>query len=620
MTNAVSIDDPRLRDVPPEMRGGLVSVIADEPDHTPAPVTFDRTPPRRGRFDLRQLLRPSRGALAVAIALVAIETVAAHAGPLLIQRAIDHGIVPREFRPIVVAAVLFGAAIFVGYGVTVTRIWWTGRLGQDLTKRLRVRLFTHLQRLSQSYFTEERIGRLLTRMTSDVEALTQLLQDGIVNLIVQAFTLVFVAVVLFTLNVRLALIVLLGIVPVMTALTWWFRGASERTYRDVRDRIAELLADLQENLAGARVITATNRTGYNEVTHRELVGRHQDAMISAGNVSGIYTPLVQTIGVLGQILVIAIGGQEVLAGELQIGELIAFVLYLGAFFAPIQELTNLYNTYQSGQAAVRKLADLLDDEPSVLERAGASELHIDRGSVTFEHVTFGYREDTPVVDEIDLHIEPGESIALVGETGAGKSTLSKLITRTYDPQHGRILVDGQDVAAVTITSLRAAIGVVPQEPFLFSGSLRHNLTIGRPDAPDDDVLDICRAVGLGRLLARLGGLDGELAERGVGLSAGERQLVALARALVPGPHLLVLDEATSNLDLLSERQVEHALDVALEGRTAILIVHRLSTAERADRVIVMKDGRIVEVGHHDELVAAGGHYANMHATWVTSAA
>jgi ATP-binding cassette subfamily B protein len=343
-------------------------------------------------------------------------------------------------------------------------------------------------------------------------------------------------------------------------------------------------------------------------------------MISAGNVSGIYTPLVQTIGVLGQILVIAIGGQQVLAGDLQIGELIAFVLYLGAFFAPIQELTNLYNTYQSGQAAVRKLADLLDDEPSVVEGAGASELHIDRGSVTFEHVTFGYREDTPVVDEIDLHIEPGESIALVGETGAGKSTLSKLITRTYDPQRGRILVDGQDIAAVTITSLRAAIGVVPQEPFLFSGSLRHNLTIGRPDAPDDDVLAICRALGLGRLLARLGGLDGELAERGVGLSAGERQLVALARALVPGPHLLVLDEATSNLDLRSERQVEHALDVALEGRTAILIAHRLSTAERADRVIVMKDGRIVEVGHHDELVAAGGHYATMHATWVTSAA
>ncbi|HEX9889542.1 MAG TPA: ABC transporter ATP-binding protein, partial [Nitriliruptorales bacterium] len=314
------------------------------------------------------------------------------------------------------------------------------------------------------------------------------------------------------------------------------------------------------------------------------------------------------------------GGRMVLGGELTLGELTAFVLYLSAFFAPIQQLINLYNTYQSGRAAVAKLADLLATQPSVAESADAYRLPAVGGAITLDGVTFGYHPDRPVLADVDLRIMAGETVALVGPTGAGKSTLAKLITRAYDPQRGRVRIDGHDVRDVTIDSLRQQIGVVPQEPFLFSGTIRDNLLVGRPDATDEELLDTCRLIGLSYLLEQLpAGLDTEASERGVTLSSGERQLVALARAMLPRPRVVILDEATSNLDLQSEAAVEHALDVLLEGRTAVIIAHRLSTALRADRVVVVADGRIEEVGNHADLVDAGGRYAGMFATWMSHA-
>ena len=308
----------------------------------------------------------------------------------------------------------------------------------------------------------------------------------------------------------------------------------------------------------------------------------------------------------------------VLDGRLQIGELIAYVLYLSAFFAPIQQLVQLYNQYQSGQAAMAKIRDLLDTDPSVPERPGATELPPVRGEITFENVSFGYVADQPVLREVDLTIAAGETFSLVGTTGAGKSTIAKLVTRFYDPTEGRVLVDGHDLAGVTLASLRRQLGVVPQEPFLFAGSLRDNIAFARPEASDDELLEACRAVGLDELVDRLPqGLDTPVFERGSSLSSGERQLLALARAFLAQPRVLILDEATSSLDLRSEATIERALDNLLEGRTAIIIAHRLSTAMRADRIAVVNDGRIVELGPHDELVALGGVYATMYATWTS---
>ena len=385
----------------------------------------------------------------------------------------------------------------------------------------------------------------------------------------------------------------------------------------MRDRIADVLADLSESLSGIRVITAFNRRRNNIYAHRNIVGRYRDANVETAEINARYGPATDLIGSVGQVVVLAVGGKMVLDGTLSIGELTAFVLYLTAFFAPIQQLVQLYSTYQSGQAAVVKLRELLATRPTVAEAADAHPLPPIDGHIVLEHVTFGYGA-TPVLHDVDLPIAPGETFALVGETGSGKSTIAKLVCRFYDPTAGRILLDGHDLRDLTLASLRRQLGVVPQEPFLFAGTLRDNAAFGRPDATDAEVLEACLAVGLDDLLDRLpDGIDSPVHERGTSLSSGERQLLALARAFLARPRVLVLDEATSNLDLKSESQIERALDAVLDGRTAILIAHRLATAMRADRIAVVDDGGIVELGTHDELVAMGGRYGAMYDTWLS---
>jgi ATP-binding cassette subfamily B protein len=489
-------------------------------------------------------------------------------------------------------------------------------LGERLLYDLRLRVFAHLQRLSLDYYTDEKAGRVLTRMTSDIEALQQLFQDGLVNLAVQVLTMAVVTIILFTLQPALAVITVVAVVPAMAIITIWFRIASDRAYNVVRDRIADVLADLSESLSGIRVITAFNRRRQNVYAHRNIVGRYRDANVKTAEINARYGPATDLIGSVGQVVVLAIGGKMVLDGHLSIGELTAFVLYLTAFFAPIQQLVQLYTTYQSGQAAVVKLRGLLATRPTVEEQPAAQPLPPIDGHIVLDHVTFGYGA-TPVLHDVSLRIAPGETFALVGETGSGKSTIAKLVCRFYDPIGGRILLDGHDLRDVTLASLRRQLGVVPQEPFLFAGTLRDNAAFARPDATDAEVLDACRAVGLDELLERLpDGLDSFVHERGTSLSSGERQLLALARAFLARPRVLVLDEATSNLDLKSESQIERALDAVLDGRTAILIAHRLATAMRADRIAVVHDGRIVELGSHDELVALEGRYAAMYATWL----
>jgi ATP-binding cassette subfamily B protein len=604
--------------VPSEMVPRVEKLLASEPEHPDEDVEFSYVMPDREPFSLWRLLRPSWPVLLVGTLLVCIESATLQSGPLFTKWAIDKGVIARNTGWVVAMGLAYFGSAVINTVVSRYRISLTGHLGQTLMKTLRVDVFSHIQRLSLDFFTEEKAGRIMTRMTSDIEALSDLLQDGIINLAVQLTTLVFLIGVLFWMNVRLALLITIVIVPVMTVMTLWFRNASERTYGVVRDRIADLLADLQENLSGIRIITAFNRQRFNLVSHRNIIGEHYDANVATARVAAIYGPGTDFVGAFGQAVVLLVGGWMLFDGAVSPGELIAFVLFITQFFAPIQQLVQLYNTYQSGQAAVDKLRDLLSTRPSVEEKPDAYALPPIEGEIHLDGVTFGYDPDRPVLRDVDLVIPPGETFALVGQTGAGKSTIAKLVTRFYDPTAGRVLVDGHDLRDVRLESLRRQLGVVPQEPFLFGGSIRDNIAFARPDATDDEVDAACRAVGLAELVDRNpDGIHAPVFERGSSLSSGERQLLALARAFMAQPRVLVLDEATSSLDLRSEALVERALDVVLEGRTAILIAHRLSTAMRADRIAVVDDGRIVELGSHAELIAANGRYAGMFATWLS---
>jgi ATP-binding cassette, subfamily B, bacterial len=607
--------------VPSELLDAVERIAADEPDYSDEHHAFSHVVDDRRRLTLRRFLAPHRWALVGAVLLVILETAAMQAGPVLTQIGIDEGIREGDQGMLVVVAVAYFLAVGINAVASWARVLWTGKVGQNLMYHLRMRIFSHFQRLSVDFFTREKAGVLMTRMTSDLEALTQLFQEGLVQMVVQGLTMVFVAGILLYYNVTLALVVLVAVVPAMFGLTVWFSRASNRGYDAVRDRIAEVLSHLQESLSGIRIIAAYNRQRHNIVEHRNVAARYRSANDYTAKIGAIYGPGAEIVGVFGQICVLLIGGNMVLDGQLSLGELTAFVLSLNTFFAPIQQLVQLYDTFQKGQASVRKLGDLLLEEPSVPERADAVELPTVDGEIRLEGVHFAYEPGRPVLSDVDLVIQPGETFSLVGPTGAGKSTIAKLVTRFHDPTDGRVLIDGVDLRDVTFTSLRRQLGIVPQEPFLFGGSIRDNVAFARPGASDEEVLAACRAVGIDDLVARLPeGIHTPCHERGVSLSSGERQLLALARAFLAQPRVLVLDEATSNLDLRSEAKIEHALDVLLEGRTAIIIAHRLATAMRADRIGVVDDGRIVELGSHDELVELGGRYAAMFATWESHAA
>jgi ATP-binding cassette, subfamily B, bacterial len=606
--------------IPPELAKKVEKILDREPDHPLEEIPFTQVFDEDARrpFTLRSFLAPNAKAMVIAGVLVVVETFAQQAGPLLTQIGIDDGISKDNFEVVVLTAIAYLFAVVVNIITSHLRISFTGRLGEKLTYELRVRVFSHFQRLSLDFFTEEKAGRLMTRMTSDIDALTQLFQDGLVNLAVQGLTLLVIGVILFSMSTVLAFITVFIVVPVMLLMTLWFRRESDRGYTQVRDKIAEVLSDLQESLSGIRIIAAYNRRRHNVVNHQNIIGEYMDANRYTAKVGALYGPGTEAVGVIGQALILLIGGTMFLNGSLTIGELTAFVLYLTAFFAPIQQLVQLYNSYQQGQAAMTKLRDLLSTAPDVPEKADAQPIPALRGEVSIEHVTFGYLPERPVLHDVSLFIAAGETFALVGPTGGGKSTVAKLISRFYDPQEGVVRIDGHDLRDATFESMRRQLGVVPQEPFLFHGSIRDNVAFARPDATKEEVLDACRAVGIDDLVARLPqGLDTPCHERGSSLSSGERQLLALARAFLAKPRVLVLDEATSNLDLRSEAKIEQALDVLLEGRTAIVIAHRLATAMRADRLAVIDHGRVLEMGSHDELVAAGGRYADMYATWIS---
>jgi len=567
---------------------------------------------------LRPFLRPYRGRIILSILLLIGQTSCLLAGPALVRHGIDAGLKPHDAGALNLSALLYLFAAIAGlfFGRAVIRM--VAKVGEAFLRDLRSRVFRHLMSLGMDFFEREKTGTLVARMTSDMDALQELVQMGLVMFVQNGLLFVGAILVIFLMSWKLAICTLVVVPPVVIA-SRWFRRASNKAYLLVRDRIGQNLSTLQEGLAGVRVVQAFGRERAFTRRFKETNEAQYDANIETVRISAKYFPIVEFAGVAGIAIIVGIGGAFVSADIVTVGTVAAFVLYLNNLFEPIQQLSQLYNTLQQAGAALQKLFELLDERPSIAERPGAVDLP-EEGGLELEHVSFGYGAED-VLHDITLRVPLGERLALVGPTGAGKSTLAKLIARFYDPREGNVEYADVDLRDATLRSLRERIVVVPQEGFLFAGSVRDNIIVGKPDATDDEIRDAIAALGLGdRFDAFPDGLDTEVRERGSRLSAGEKQLVSLVRAALADPALLVLDEATSSLDPGTERTVERALGRLTEGRTVVVVAHRLSTAARADRIAVVDDGHVPELGTHDELIAHEGRYASLYAAWDSRAA
>jgi ATP-binding cassette subfamily B protein len=575
---------------------------------------------RRRIAALARLTRPYKARTALSVVSLLAATATALAPPLLAKYAVDDGIRQQDLTKLWWIVGAFVLAGLLNWGMSYVQTYLTGWVGERILADLRIGLFRHLQRLSLGFYERTRAGVIISRLTNDVEAIDQLVTDGVTSLVQNTLTLLGTAILLFILDWRLALATL-AVIPLMSVATVIFRVRSTRAYRAVRERLGLVTATLAEDIAGMRIVQAFTREEANIRNFKNVSERYRDSNMETVVLNGLYFPFVDLLSSIALAVVLGYGGHLYFNGDVTLGTLFAFMLYVQNFFDPVQQLSQLYNTFLSATAALDKIMDVMDETPEVRDRPGAQSLPPVAGHVRFEAVRFGYGNGPDVLHELDLNVPAGTTVALVGHTGAGKSTIAKLLARFYDPREGRITIDGHDLRNVTQASLRRQLGIVPQEGFLFAGAVTDNIAFGRPDATPDQVVQAAQTVGAHDFILRLEeGYETELQERGSRLSLGQRQLIALARALLADPRILILDEATSSVDIGTERKIERALRLLLAGRTAFIIAHRLSTIRDADLIVVLEHGRVVEQGTHDELLAGRGLYTSLYGDWAADVA
>jgi ABC-type multidrug transport system fused ATPase/permease subunit len=580
--------------------------------------SWRRTFHRLGR--LFTLVRPYRGKAILSAVTLIVGTAIGLVSPFASKFAIDRGIVPGDRHALIFWTALFVVAALLGWGASVAQTYLSAWVGQRVLADLRRDLFSHIQTLELGYFERNRAGWLISRLTNDVDALEELVTDGLYSTVQNTLLLFGTAGVLLYLDWRLALATL-TVFPLMALATTLFRIYSARAYRRMRERLADVTATLAEDLAGARIVQSFRRERGNAESFGEISDGYRRANYRTVQLNAWYFPFVGLLGSASTAIVLAYGGILYFDDAITIGTLFAFMLFLANFFDPIQALSQLFNTFLAASAALDKIFDVMDTRAELRDAHDARPLPPITGAVELSGVHFRYGEGAEVLHGIDLTVAAGQTVALVGHTGAGKSTLVKLLARFYDPSEGAIRIDGHDLRDVQVRSLRSQLGIVPQEGFLFAASIRENIAFGRPEASFEDVQAAARAVGADDFIRALPeGYETSVAERGAALSIGQRQLIAFARALLADPRLLILDEATSSVDIASEAVIEEALARLLHGRTAFVVAHRLSTIRRADLIVVLEYGQVIEQGTHDELMALGGRYCSLYDDWAEPAA